>query len=98
LSAEILAVSSWTGGLTRLFVAESGTRRVEIGGIVSAPDSAWVVLRSRQITDPADGCLRGKCFLLHDLDSLFGGGVRETLAATGVGTGYRTPFQLAFRT
>jgi len=62
------------------------TRRVEIAGIVSEPDSAWVRQCSRQITDANDGYLRGKRFLLHDRDPLFGEAFRETLAATGVET------------
>ena len=80
----------WTAtGLTRfavLFVIDLATRRVEIAGIRSEPDSAWVMQCGRQITDPIEGCLRGKRFLLHDRDPLFSEAFRETLAATGVET------------
>ena len=80
----------WTGGgLTRfavLFVIELATRRVEIAGILSEPDSAWVTQCGRHITDAVDGCLRGKRFLLHDRDPLFTDAFRETLAAAGVQT------------
>ena len=62
------------------------TRRVEIAGILSEPDSAWVIQCARQITDRVDGCLVGKRFLLHDRDPLFTDAFRETLAATGVET------------
>jgi hypothetical protein len=76
-------------GLTRyvvLFVIELATRRVHIAGITAEPDSAWVIQCSRQLTDPVDGFLRGKRFLIHDRDSLFTDTFRETLAATGVET------------
>jgi transposase InsO family protein len=89
-AADFFTVEVWTGaGLTRyavLFVIELATRRVEIAGIVSEPDSAWVTQCSRQITDPIDGFVRGKRFLLHDRDPLFSEAFRKTLAATGVET------------
>ena len=87
-AADFFTVEVWTGtGLTRyavFFVIELATRRVEVAGIVSEPDGAWVTQCSRQITDAIDGCLRGKRFLLHDRDPLFGEAFRETLAAMGV--------------
>jgi hypothetical protein len=76
-------------GLTRyivFFVIELSTRRIHIAGIASEPDSAWVVQCGRQLTDPVDGFLAGKRFLLHDRDPLFTEVFRETLAATGVET------------
>ena len=62
------------------------TRRVEIAGIEPEPDSAWVIQCGRQLTDPVDGFLMGKRFLLHDRDPLFTDAFRETLAAAGVET------------
>ena len=80
----------WTArGLTRfavLFVIDLATRKVEIAGIVREPDSAWVVQCRRQLTDPDDGRLRGKRFLLHDRDPRFTDAFAETLAAVGVET------------
>jgi hypothetical protein len=78
-----------TAGLTRyavLFIIEIATRRVEIAGIVAEPDGAWVTQCGRQVTDPIDGCLRGKRFLLHDRDPLFTEAFRDTLVASGVET------------
>jgi len=89
-AADFFTVEVWTGAhLTRfavLFVIELATRRIEIAGIAHEPDSAWVRQCARQLTDPIDGCLRGKRFLLHDRDPLFSEAFRETLAATGVET------------
>ena len=89
-AADLFTVEVWTcSGLTRfavLFVIELATRRVEITGVMSEPDSAWVLQCGRQVTDAVDGFLIGKHFLLHDRDPLFGDAFRETLAAAGVQT------------
>ena len=89
-AADFFTVEVWTcGGLTRfavLFVIELATRRVEIAGVMSEPDSAWVRQCGRQLTDAVDGFLGGKRFLLHDRDPLFTAAFRETLAAAGVET------------
>src|SRR5262249_52407012 len=89
-AADFFSVEVWTPtGLTRfavLFVIDLATRRVQIAGIASELDSAWVIQCSRQLTDAADGFLVGKRCLLHDRDPLFTEAFRETLAATGVET------------
>jgi transposase InsO family protein len=89
-AADFFTVEVWTrAGLTRfvvLFVIELATRRVQIAGIASEPDSAWVLQCSRQLTDADDGFLDGKRFLLHDRDPLFSDAFRETLAVAGVET------------
>jgi putative transposase len=89
-AAEFFTVEAWTAtGLKRdavLFVIELATRRVQIAGIASEPDSAWVVQCGRQLTDAVEGFLVGKRFLLHDRDPLFSDTFRETLAATSVET------------
>ena len=89
-AADFFTVEVWTAtGLTRyvvLFVIELATRRVHIAGITAEPDSAWVIQCSRQLSDPVDGFLLGKRFLLHDRDPLFTNTFRDTLAATGVET------------
>jgi transposase InsO family protein len=89
-AADFFSVEVWTAiGLTRymiLFVIDLATRRVQIAGIASEPDSEWVVQCGRQLTDAVDGFLVGKRFLLHDRDPLFSDTFRETLAATGVET------------
>jgi hypothetical protein len=71
-------------------VIDLATRRVEIAGIVSEPDAAWVLQCGRQVSDPVEGCLVGKRYLLHDRDPLFTDAFRETLRAAGVET-FRLP-------
>jgi putative transposase len=87
-ATDFFTVDVWSGrGLTRfavLFVIELSTRRVEIAGIVSEPDSAWMSQVSRNVTDASDGFLMGRRFLIHDRDPLFTVAFRETLAAAGV--------------
>ena len=84
-AADFFPVEVWTArGLTRfavLFVIDLATRRVEIAGMLPEPDSAWVTQCGRQLTDPVDGCLRGKRFLLHDRDPRFTAAFGDTLAA-----------------
>jgi len=87
-ATDFFSVHVWTSrGLTRfavLFVIDLSTRRVEIAGITSEPDSAWMTQVSRNVTDASDGFLTGKRFLIHDRDPLFTVAFRETLSAAGV--------------
>jgi len=87
-AADFFTVEAWTcNGLTRfavLFIIDLATRRVEIAGIMSEPDSAWVLQCGRQVTDSVDGFLVGKRFLLHDHDPLFTETFRGMLDAAGV--------------
>ena len=87
-AADFFTIDVWTcRGLTRfavLFVIELSTRRVEIAGIASEPDSAWMIQVSRNVTDVSDGFLMGKRYLIHDRDPLFTMAFRETLAGAGI--------------
>ena len=67
-----------------LFVIELSTRRVEIAGISTKPDGAWMVQVARNLTDVEDGFLAGKKYLIHDRDPLFTAEFRETLAAAEI--------------
>jgi hypothetical protein len=74
-ATDFFSVHVWTSrGLTRfavLFVIDLSTRRVEIAGITSEPDSAWMTQVGRNVTDARDGFLTSKRFLIHDRDPLF---------------------------
>ena len=87
-AADFFTVDVWTGsGLTRvavLFIIELSTRRIQIAGITSEPEAAWMSQMSRNLTDANDGFLMGKRFLIHDREPLFTLAFRETLAAAGV--------------
>lgn len=53
-----------------VFVIDIATRRVEIAGVTANPDEAFMLQCARQLTDPMDGFLNGKCYLIRDRDSL----------------------------
>ena len=54
-----------------LVVIELATRRVEIAGITPHPTAAFMQQCARQLTDPFDGFLLGKQYLIHDRDTKF---------------------------
>ncbi len=87
-AADFFTIEVWTrSGLVRvvvLFVIELSTRRVEIAGVCTQPDGAWMTQISRNLIDDVDGFLVGKRYLIHDRDPLFTLEFRETLAAAGV--------------
>ena len=89
-AADFFTVEVWTrSGLVRvvvLFVIELSTRRVEIVGIHTQPDGAWMTQISRNLTDDVDGFLAAKKYLIHERNPLFTFEFRETLAAAGVKT------------
>ncbi|MGI0149408.1 MAG: helix-turn-helix domain-containing protein, partial [Thermoplasmata archaeon] len=74
-AADFFAVEVLTlRGLVRhlvFFVIDVATRRVHITGIAVDPHGAWVTQLTRNLTDPADGFLRGKRYLIHDRDPLY---------------------------
>lgn len=67
-----------------LFVIELNTRRVHITGISLNPNEAFMMQCVRQLTDPFDGFLLGKRYLLHDWDSKFTDAFDHLLRDTGV--------------
>jgi putative transposase len=52
-----------------LVVMELATRRVEIAGITPHPTAAFMQQCARQLTEPFDGFLLGKRYLIHDRDT-----------------------------
>ena len=54
-----------------LVVMELSTRRVHLAGITSHPADAFMTQCARQLTDPLEGFLLGKRYLIHDRDTKF---------------------------
>src|SRR5437867_1247280 len=66
-------VATWHGLVTYyvLVVMELSTRRVQIAGITPHPTAAFMQQCARQLTDPFEGFLLGKRYLIHDRDTKF---------------------------
>ncbi len=64
-------VATWHGLVTYygLVVMELATRRVQVAGITPHPTAAFMPQCARQLTDPFDGFLLGKRYLIHDRDT-----------------------------
>jgi hypothetical protein len=60
----------WSRG-TVLFVMELATRRVHVVGMTPHPTTAFMQQCTRQLTDPFDGFLVGRQYLIHDRDTKF---------------------------
>jgi len=74
-ATDFFTVGLWTAkGLIRyhvLFVIRLATREVQIAGLVSEPNEAWMKQVARNLIDPLAGFLRGTRWLIHDRASLF---------------------------
>src|ERR671933_904001 len=79
-------VVTWHGLVTYyvLVVMELATRRVQIAGITPHPTGAFMQQCARQLTDPFDGFLLGKRYLLHDRDTKFTQVFETVLKESGV--------------
>jgi putative transposase len=79
-------VATWHGLVTYsvLCVMELATRRVQIAGITPHPTDAFMQQCARQLTDPLDGFLLGKRYLLHDRDTKFTQAFDGLLKGSGV--------------
>ena len=79
-------VHTWNG-LVRymvLFAIDLCTRKVEIAGIVPQADGAWTEQMARNLTDPIDGFLNDKKYLIHDRDPCFTKKFVDILRSAGV--------------
>ena len=74
-ATDFFSVEVWTArGLTTyyvLFFIELSTRRVEIAGITTNPNAAFMAQVARNLTDEEDGFVREKRTLIHDRDTKF---------------------------
>ena len=79
-------VATWHGLVTYyiLVVMELSTRRVHLAGITPHPTAAFMTQCVRQLTDPWDGFLLGKRYLIHDRETKFLYGFDQKLRASGV--------------
>jgi transposase InsO family protein len=87
-AADFFTVEVLTmGGLVRyvvFFVMKLKTRTVEIAGITSQPDEAWMTQVARNLTHAGDGFLRGVRYLILDRDPLYTTAFRRLLRGSGV--------------
>lgn len=67
-----------------LFVMELKTRHVEVAGITPNPDGNFMRQIARNPTDPADGFLTGKRFVILDRDRKFTDAFKAILKAEGI--------------
>jgi putative transposase len=67
-----------------LVMIDYATRKVEIAGIIEHPHGAWMKQIAKNLTDPIDGFLKDKKYLIHDRDTLFTKEFREILKSAGV--------------
>jgi hypothetical protein len=67
-----------------LVVMELATRRVHIACITPHPTAAFMQQCARQLTDPFEGFLVGKRYLIHDRDTKFTQAFDGLLKASGV--------------
>ena len=67
-----------------LVVIDYKTRKVEIAGIIPQAYGDWMKQIARNLTDPIDGFLKNKKYLVHDRDSLFTKDFKAILRAGGI--------------
>jgi putative transposase len=79
-------VATWHGLVTYyvLVVMELSTRRVQLAGITPHPTDAFMTQCARQLTDPLDGFLLGKRYLVHDRDTKYTQAFDALLKNSGV--------------
>ena len=66
-----------------LVVIELSSRKVHIAGITPGPEGPFMMQVGRNLTDPSDGFLRGKRFLILDRDKKFTTEFRDLLEHAG---------------
>jgi len=88
VAADFFTIEAWTKrGLQRflvLFFIDLSTRKVAVAGIAREVNGLWMSQIGRNLTDPINGILAGKRYLIHDRDPLFTEDFLATLASVGV--------------
>jgi putative transposase len=79
-------VATWHGLVTYyvFVVMELVTRQVQVAGITPHPTAAFMQQCARQLTDPCEGFLLSKRYLLHDRDTKFTQAFDTLLKDSGV--------------
>ncbi len=79
-------VCTWRGLVTHyaLFFIDLATRRVHLGGITTNPNTAWMMQVAKNVTDPFDGFLQDKKFLIIDRDTKYCEAFRHLRKTAGV--------------
>ena len=67
-----------------LFFIDIVNRAVKIAAITPHPDSRWMTQIARNLTDPNDGFLRGKRYLILDRDTKYSDALRSVLVREGI--------------
>ncbi|MCC7063123.1 MAG: DDE-type integrase/transposase/recombinase [Planctomycetes bacterium] len=87
-ATDFFTVDVWTArGLVThsvLFVIHHASRLVEIAGVTTSADAAFMAQVARNLTDPGGGSLRDKRFLILDRDTKFTAQFRRILEEAGV--------------
>jgi len=87
-AADFFTVGVWVPrGLVTIyvfFVIGLATRRIEIAGMTAGPGERWMMQVGRNLTDPFDGFLADKRYLILDRDSKFSKPFRDLLTDSGV--------------
>ncbi|MGE3314909.1 MAG: integrase core domain-containing protein, partial [Planctomycetaceae bacterium] len=86
-AADFTTVEVWTrGGLVTFylfFVIHLKTRRVELAGITTSPDSAWMQQTARNLTNAGDGFLSSSRYLILDRDGKYSQEFRDIIESAG---------------
>jgi transposase InsO family protein len=94
-AADFFTTEVWTArGLVTwytLFAFDLGTRAIEILGSTPFPGEEFMLQIARNLTDPVDGFLAAKRFLILDRDSKFSTSFRAILKSAGVRTNLCPP-------
>ena len=87
-SIDFTAIEIWTtGGLVTyylLFVMERKTRRIHLAACTSTLGDDFMKQVARNLTDPFDGFLQDKRYILMDRDASFSAAFRTVLEEVGV--------------
>ena len=95
-AGDFFTVEVWTPrGLITVyvfFVIELATRRVQIAGTTTTPNDRWMMQVGRNLTDPIDGFLANKRFLILDRDKKYSKRFHRLLEGAGTEV-VRLPFR-----